>query len=186
MASRATDEPKASVGGRKESCAFMSFCFTSWSSPDYRLPSPQHDEKKKLDQLKKEIEEERQLAELQRLQEETTGKKRVEKVDWMYATPSTAEAGGALGGQRIGEKDMEQYLLGKKRVDEVLKQGDNVSNLPHNALIPANRTPSRRSVLLTSSSSPSKMPTLRKISLRKSERIPYSRSRDKSNWPTNQ
>lgn len=87
----------------------------------------QHEEKKKLDQLKKEIEEERQLAELQRLQEESTGKKRTEKLDWMYATPSTAEGGGALGGQRIGEKDMEEYLLGKKRVDEVLKQGDNVS-----------------------------------------------------------
>ncbi|KAJ9113156.1 hypothetical protein QFC20_002048 [Naganishia adeliensis] len=85
-----------------------------------------HDEKKKLDQLKKEIEEERQLAELQRLQEETTGRKRVEKLDWMYATPSTAEGGGALGGQRIGEKDMEEYLLGKKRVDEVLKQGDSI------------------------------------------------------------
>lgn len=90
----------------------------------------QHDEKKKLDQLRKEIEEERQLAELQRLQEEATGKKRVEKLDWMYATPSTAEGGGALGGQRIGEKDMEEYLLGKKRVDEVLKQGDNVSLSP--------------------------------------------------------
>ncbi|KAJ9122305.1 hypothetical protein QFC22_001726 [Naganishia vaughanmartiniae] len=85
-----------------------------------------HEEKKKLDQLKKEIEEERQLAELQRLQEESTGKKRTEKLDWMYATPSTAEGGGALGGQRIGEKDMEEYLLGKKRVDEVLKQGDNI------------------------------------------------------------
>jgi hypothetical protein len=48
----------------------------------------------------------------------------------MYATPSTAEGGGALGGQRIGEKDMEEYLLGKKRVDEVLKQGDNVSKSP--------------------------------------------------------
>ncbi|KAJ9095372.1 hypothetical protein QFC19_007616 [Naganishia cerealis] len=85
-----------------------------------------HEEKKKLDQLRKEIEEERQLAELQRLQEEATGKKRTEKLDWMYATPSTAEGGGALGGQRIGEKDMEEYLLGKKRVDEVLKQGDNI------------------------------------------------------------
>lgn len=85
-----------------------------------------HEEKKKLDQLKKEIEEERQLAELQRLQEESTGKKRTEKLDWMYATPSTAEGSGALGGQRIGEKDMEEYLLGKKRVDEVLKQGDSI------------------------------------------------------------
>jgi D-aminopeptidase len=57
----------------------------------------------------------------------------------MYATPSTAEGGGALGGQRIGEKDMEEYLLGKKRVDEVLKQGDNVSDSHLHELIPAER-----------------------------------------------
>ena len=80
-----------------------------------------------MDQLRKELEEERQLAELQRLQEETTGRKRTERLDWMYATPSSGD-GGALGGAKIGEKDMEDYLLGKKRVDEVLRQGDeNVS-----------------------------------------------------------
>lgn len=73
------------------------------------------------------------------MQEETTGKKRVEKLDWMYATPSTAEGGGALGGQRIGEKDMEEYLLGKKRVDEVLKQGDNVSSLSQTGVEVAKR-----------------------------------------------
>jgi hypothetical protein len=87
----------------------------------------QHEEKKRMDQLRKELEEERQLAELQRLQEETTGRKRTERLDWMYATPSSGD-GGALGGAKIGEKDMEDYLLGKKRVDEVLRQGDeNVS-----------------------------------------------------------
>lgn len=83
-----------------------------------------------LAQLRKEREEERQLAELQRLQEQTTGRKRVEKLDWMYAAPGNE--GGALGGQKIGEKDMEEYLLGKKRVDEVLAQGDkNVSWKSH-------------------------------------------------------
>jgi hypothetical protein len=81
-----------------------------------------NEEKKKLAQLRKEQEEERQLAELQRLQEQSTGKKRVEKLDWMYAAPSGE--GGALGGARLGEKEMEDYLLGKKRVDEVLAQGD--------------------------------------------------------------
>ena len=87
-----------------------------------------NEEKKKLAQLRKEQEEERQLAELQRLQEASTGRKRVEKLDWMYAAPGTE--GGALGGQRIGEKEMEDYLLGKKRVDEVLAAGDkNVSLL---------------------------------------------------------
>lgn len=87
-----------------------------------------NEEKKMLAQLRKEREEERQLEELHRLQEASTGKKRVEKLDWMYAAPSTE--GGALGGARIGERDMEEYLLGKKRVDEVLGQGDkNVGNI---------------------------------------------------------
>ena len=81
-----------------------------------------NEEKKKLAQLRKEQEEERQLAELQRMQEQSTGKKRVEKLDWMYAAPSNEN--GALGGARIGDRDMEDYLLGKKRVDEVLAQGD--------------------------------------------------------------
>jgi len=45
-------------------------------------------EEKRLDQLCKEKEEERQLQELQRLQEEQTGKKKVDKLEWMYSTPA--------------------------------------------------------------------------------------------------
>ena len=90
----------------------------------------QNDERKKLNQLRKEQEEERQLQDLQRMQEAATGKKRVERLDWMYAAPGNE--GGALGGARIGERDMEDYLLGKKRVDEVLAQGDkNVRSCPN-------------------------------------------------------
>ncbi|KAJ7897062.1 Pre-mRNA splicing factor-domain-containing protein [Mycena olivaceomarginata] len=70
------------------------------------------EEKKKLDQLRKEKEEERQLQELQRLQEEKTGKKRTEKLEWMYATPAT--------GSSQNPNDLEDYLLGKKRVDKIL------------------------------------------------------------------
>jgi hypothetical protein len=81
-----------------------------------------NEDKKALAQLRKEREEERQLQELQALQEAATGKKRVDKLDWMYAAPGNE--GGALAGQRLGDKDMEDYLLGKKRVDEVLAQGD--------------------------------------------------------------
>ena len=78
-------------------------------------------------QLRKEREEERQLAELQRLQEAATGKKRVERLDWMYAAPSNE--GNALGGARISETMMEDYLLGKRRVDEVLAASDkNIGN----------------------------------------------------------
>jgi len=75
------------------------------------------EEKKKLDQLRKEKEEERQLQELQRLQEEQTGKKRTEKLEWMYATPAT--------GSSQNPNDLEDYLLGKKRVDKMLIADEN-------------------------------------------------------------
>lgn len=81
----------------------------------------QLEEKKKLDQLRKEKEEERQLQELQRLQEEQTGKKRQEKLEWMYATPAT--------GNSQNTNDLEDYLLGKKRVDKMLTADDNAKVL---------------------------------------------------------
>jgi len=75
------------------------------------------EEKKKFDQLRKEKEEERQLQELQRLQEEQTGKKRQEKLEWMYSTPATGSGPSA--------NDLEDYLLGKKRVDKILTGDEN-------------------------------------------------------------
>ncbi|KAF8560007.1 hypothetical protein OG21DRAFT_1502362 [Imleria badia] len=75
------------------------------------------EEKKKLDQLRKEKEEERQLQELQRLQEEQTGRKRTEKLEWMYTTPAT--------GSNQNPNDLEDYLLGKKRVDKILTADEN-------------------------------------------------------------
>ncbi|TDL28028.1 hypothetical protein BD410DRAFT_739408 [Rickenella mellea] len=75
------------------------------------------EEKKKLDQLRKEKEEERQLQELQRLQEEQTGRKKSEKLDWMYSTPAT--------GTSTNANDLEDYLLGKKRVDKILVGNEN-------------------------------------------------------------
>ena len=62
--------------------------------------------------MRKEKEEERQLQELQRLQEEQTGKKRADKLEWMYATPASGSA--------ANPNDLEDYLLGKKRVDKIL------------------------------------------------------------------
>lgn len=70
-----------------------------------------------MDQLRKEKEEERQLQELQRMQEEQTGKKRQEKLDWMYATPAT--------GSNQNPNELEDYLLGKKRVDKILTGDEN-------------------------------------------------------------
>ena len=57
------------------------------------------------------------MQELQRLQEEQTGKKRQEKLDWMYATPAT--------GSGQNPNDLEDYLLGKKRVDKILTADEN-------------------------------------------------------------
>lgn len=75
------------------------------------------EEKKKTDQLRKEREEERQVQELQRLQEEKTGKRRTEKLDWLYATPASGSGPSA--------SEMEEYLLGKKRVDKILVADEN-------------------------------------------------------------
>lgn len=77
----------------------------------------QREELKRLEQVRKEIEEQRQLEELQRLQEQAGGKKVQEKVSWMYAGPSTGEGGTT--------EEMEAYLLGKRRIDNLLKGSEN-------------------------------------------------------------
>jgi hypothetical protein len=72
------------------------------------------EEKRKTGILKKEKEKERQLEELQRTYEDAGFKKRGERLDWMYQGPS-AQA-----------RDLsEEYLLGKRRVDEKLKDDAN-------------------------------------------------------------
>lgn len=57
------------------------------------------------------------MQELQRLQEEQTGRKRQERLDWMYATPASGSTANA--------NDLEEYLLGKKRVDRMLIGDEN-------------------------------------------------------------
>ncbi|CDZ96771.1 Uncharacterized conserved protein [Phaffia rhodozyma] len=79
----------------------------------WKVEKKKADEDRKLKQLMKERDEERQLQELQRMQEMQTGKKKVDKLDWMYATPAS---GGGIKGE-----ELEDYLLGKKRVDQILK-----------------------------------------------------------------
>ena len=71
------------------------------------------EERKKIDLIMKERAEERQIQELQELQEAAGGKKRQTKVDWMYNGPSTGQAGTS--------EEMEGYLLGKRRIDGLLK-----------------------------------------------------------------
>jgi hypothetical protein len=76
----------------------------------------QLEERKKTAQLQKELAEERQLQELQRIQAEQGGGRREERVDWLYATPAI--------GNGINAEEQEAYLLGKKTVDKLFKEKD--------------------------------------------------------------
>ncbi|MCJ1305936.1 RNA-splicing factor [Hypocenomyce scalaris] len=71
------------------------------------------DERKRIDQMMKERAEERQIQELQEMQEAAGGKKRLNRVDWMYSGPSSGQAGTT--------EEMEGYLLGKRRIDGLIK-----------------------------------------------------------------
>jgi hypothetical protein len=71
------------------------------------------DERKAIDKLRKEREEERELEELQKLQESSGGPGRLKRVEWMYQ-------GSEGNGQRPAD-EMEAFLLGKRRVDVILK-----------------------------------------------------------------
>ncbi|KAK5051430.1 hypothetical protein LTR84_003082 [Exophiala bonariae] len=75
------------------------------------------EERKKIDQIMKERAEERQIQELEDLQAAAGGAKRQSRVDWMYSGPSTGEAGTT--------EEMEGYLLGKRRIDGLLKGTEN-------------------------------------------------------------
>ncbi|OJJ71877.1 hypothetical protein ASPBRDRAFT_55141 [Aspergillus brasiliensis CBS 101740] len=77
------------------------------------------EERKRIDQLRRERDEERQIQELQRLQEGSGKPKQLQRVDWMYQEPG---AGGAGGGMYAEE--MEGYLLGKRRIDGILLKKD--------------------------------------------------------------
>jgi len=74
------------------------------------------EERKRIDQWRKEREEERQLQELRQLQAAAGGKQAVDRVDFLYSGPSQ-------GMDRTTE-EMEGYLLGKRRIDSLLKGGD--------------------------------------------------------------
>ena len=74
------------------------------------------EERKQIEKLRKEREEERALEELQKLQEAAGGKTVTRRVDWMYSGP---------GGDGAGvTEEREGYLLGKRRIDQLLKSND--------------------------------------------------------------
>ncbi|KAK9450127.1 Pre-mRNA splicing factor-domain-containing protein, partial [Limtongia smithiae] len=74
------------------------------------------EERKKIAERQREIQEERELAELQGLQEAAGGKRRVDRVEWMYAAPQ----GGNLG---VSE-EVEAFLLGKNVVEQLLQESE--------------------------------------------------------------
>lgn len=73
-------------------------------------------ERRKMAELQKQIQEERMLQDMQRMQDAATGKQRRDRVEWMYSVPATA-----AGAQNEGGDEMEEYLLGKRRVDDLFK-----------------------------------------------------------------
>ncbi|KAG6039355.1 hypothetical protein E4U41_002857 [Claviceps citrina] len=70
-------------------------------------------ERKRTQQRINEIKEERVKEELQRQLEAAGGKKRVDRVDWMYQGPTDGQAGTT--------EETEAYLLGKRRIDNLIK-----------------------------------------------------------------
>jgi Pre-mRNA splicing factor/N-terminal domain of CBF1 interacting co-repressor CIR len=76
------------------------------------------EERKKTEQMMKERQEERHIQELQDLAEASGGAKRLARVDWMYN-------GKGADGQPGTSEEMEGYLLGKRRIDGLLKGNDN-------------------------------------------------------------
>ena len=109
------------------------------------------------------------------MQEEQTGKKRQEKLDWMYATPAT--------GSNQNPNDLEDYLLGKKRVDKILTADENEKVRRISALAVLLSDIVHRSVLPIRTSSPLSMPILSATRRRRSERTLFSPSNSKSKLP---
>ncbi|KAI1761820.1 Pre-mRNA splicing factor-domain-containing protein [Hypoxylon sp. FL1150] len=89
------------------------------------------EEKKALEERKKteariqEIKEERAKEELQRQLAESGGRKVVDRVEWMYQGPSDGQNGTA--------EELEGYLLGKRRIDNILTKGSDHENLKKTA-----------------------------------------------------
>lgn len=75
------------------------------------------DERKRIEQMMKERQEERNIQEIQEMQEAAGGTKRAQRVEWMYSGPSAGQTGTT--------EEMEGYLLGKRRIDGLIKGTDN-------------------------------------------------------------
>ncbi|KAL6918947.1 hypothetical protein ACHAPO_009231 [Fusarium lateritium] len=70
-------------------------------------------ERKRTQQRIEEIKEERAKEEVQRQLEAAGGRKKVDRVDWMYQGPNDGQTGTT--------EETEAYLLGKRRIDNLIK-----------------------------------------------------------------
>ena len=75
------------------------------------------DERKRIEQMMKERQEERNIQEIQEMQEAAGGTKRLQRVEFMYNGPSAGQTGTT--------EEMEGYLLGKRRIDGLIKGTEN-------------------------------------------------------------
>ncbi|KAI1263850.1 Pre-mRNA splicing factor-domain-containing protein [Xylariaceae sp. FL1019] len=82
-------------------------------------------ERKKTEARIQEIKEERAQKELQDKLEAAGGRKRVDRVDWMYQGPSDGQGGTT--------EELEGFLLGKRRIDTILTRGPENDSLKKQA-----------------------------------------------------
>lgn len=83
------------------------------------------EERKKTSLMLKERAEERQMEELKKIHESAGGATVVDKVHWMYAGPSSGEAGAT--------EELEAYLLGRRRIDQLLAKDNENEKLSKQA-----------------------------------------------------
>ncbi|KAA8650548.1 hypothetical protein EYZ11_002085 [Aspergillus tanneri] len=91
------------------------------------------EERKRIDQLRRERDEERQIQELQRLHEDSGKARQQNRVDWMYQAPSSATGHYS--------EEMEGYLLGKRRIDDILLKNDESKKLEKGAELGTGHVP---------------------------------------------
>jgi len=82
-------------------------------------------ERKKTEARIQEIKEERAKKEIQEKLETAGGRKRIDRVDWMYQGPSDGQGGTT--------EELEGFLLGKRRIDTILTRGPENDNLKKQA-----------------------------------------------------
>lgn len=82
-------------------------------------------ERKKTEARVQEIKEERAQKELQDKLEAAGGRKRIDRVDWMYQGPSDGQGGTT--------EELEGFLLGKRRIDTILTRGPDNDSLKKQA-----------------------------------------------------